>query len=73
MKRKLTHQHQQLEQSTSQQAEHQTAREFATVDEMLRHDALHTPVPPSIGARLHESLSQTSSAAAPWWRHLFPK
>jgi hypothetical protein len=73
MKRKLTtHHHEQQEQLSSQQTHSQHTREFATAEEMLRHDALHTPVPPSIAARLQESLGQTA-AATPWWRRLFPK
>ena len=44
--------------------------EFAGVDEMLRHDALHTPVPPSIAHRLEESLAQNPPPARAWWRRL---
>jgi hypothetical protein len=50
--------------------EQQTAREFATVEEMLRHDAVHTPVPPIIAHRVQKSLEQNPPAQS-WWRRLF--
>ncbi len=49
----------------------QTFREFGTVEELLRHDALHTPVPPSIAQRLRESIGPVAPAPKPWWRRLF--
>src|SRR5438132_4568836 len=63
----------QEQQASAHQSEHQPAHEFASVEEMLRHDALHTPVPPAIAHRLQKSI-----AAAPppptgssWWRRIF--
>ena len=41
--------------------------EFASPEEMLRHDALHTPVPPSIAWRLKESVGR-EPPRPPWWR-----
>jgi len=49
----------------------QSIREFASVDEMLRHDALHTPVPPAIAHRLQESIGKIPQPASSWWRRLF--
>ncbi len=46
----------------------QAAQEFQTVEELLRHDALHTPVPPSIEHRLQASLEQNPIPPRPWWR-----
>jgi len=51
-----------------QQTQQPSAREFASAEEMLRHDALHTPVPPSIGQRLQESLGQFRPPVRSWWR-----
>jgi hypothetical protein len=48
-----------------------TVREFKTAEEMLRHDALHTPVPPTIAHRLEESIGPPSPRAQPWWRRWF--
>ena len=63
---KLTEQ----EQFQQQAAEHQqeTVHEFATLEEMLRHDALHTPVPPAIAHRLQASIAQLPPPARSWWR-----
>ena len=58
--------------AAQQQTQLPSAREFASVEEMLRHDALHTPVPPTIAYRLEASVKQlppTSSKA--WWRRFF--
>jgi hypothetical protein len=64
-------QEQAQEQSTSQQAQETSAREFASPEEMLRHDALHTPVPPTIAYRLRESIGKTSPRPQSWWRRFF--
>jgi hypothetical protein len=61
----------QEEQVVGQQSQEQSAIEFATPEDMLRHDALHTPVPPSIAHRLQQSLNQTAPAAQSLWRRLF--
>lgn len=47
--------------------------EFAGPEELLRHDALHTPVPPAIARRLNESIGRMEPAPRPWWRRLFGK
>lgn len=47
-----------------------SVREFSSVEEMLRHDALHTPVPPAIAHRLRESIGPMPLPARPWWRRL---
>jgi len=56
---------------TGQESQRQSVREFASVEEMLRHDALHTPVPPAIEHRLSESIGQVPAPPRPWWRKLF--
>lgn len=57
-------------QSAAQQTQPASAREFATPEEMLRHDALHTPVPPTIAHRLQESIGKAPPRAPSWWRRL---
>ncbi len=73
MKRqKLTSQEQ--EQLAAQQQQQQAAapKEFQTVEEMLRHDAEHTMVPPRIAHRLEDSLRQEPPPPAKgWWRRFF--
>ncbi|MGO9200117.1 MAG: hypothetical protein ACLQM8_06200 [Limisphaerales bacterium] len=54
-----------------QQQQQSAPLEFGSAEEMLRHDALHTPVPPGIGRRLRESLARLPAARSPWWRRLF--
>jgi hypothetical protein len=57
------------QQAIGQQHSRQEAGiEFAGVEEMLRHDALHTPVPPAIARRLQQSIGPLPPR--PWWRRL---
>ncbi len=69
-KKAVTRQQSQQEEQV-QHSEASAGREFASVDEMLRHDALHTPVPPAIARRLEESLQHSPpTPPRPWWRRL---
>jgi len=69
---KLTSESQQNQQQISaQHLQESSTTEFATAEEMLRHDCLHTPVPPGIAHRLRESLSNLPAAQRSWWRRLF--
>ncbi len=68
---KLTQKEQEELAAEQQQKQTSSAQEFGSVDEMLRHDALHTPVPPTIAYRLEESIKELPpSAARAWWRRL---
>lgn len=53
------------------QTQTQGQMEFQSVEELLRHDALHTPVPASIADRLQQSLDQNPPPSRSWWRRLF--
>jgi len=55
----------------TQETQQQSTREFGSPEEMLRHDALHTPVPPAIAHRLQESIGRTPPPSPAWWRKLF--
>ena len=69
---KLTQKEQEQLAAAQQQTQLPSAREFASVEEMLRHDALHTPVPPTIAHRLEESIRQLPPPAGRgWWRRFF--
>lgn len=72
MKKKVTNRQNEEQQALGEQGTQQQAvYEFATVDEMLRHDALHTPVPPTIAHRLQESVSQLPAPRRrSWWRRI---
>lgn len=72
--KKLTSQQRAEEQQTTahqQHAESTREVEFNSVEDMLRHDAAQTPVPPGIEHRLQQSLSKTSTNAMSWWRRFF--
>ncbi len=63
--------------SSGQQQEHaeaQTAKtaakEFANVEDLLRHDAAQTTVPPEIAQRLRASARESVTPKRPWWRKL---
>ena len=69
---KLTQQEQEQLAARQQQTQSTSAQEFASVEEMLRHDALHTPVPPTIDHRLAESVRQLPPPPSrAWWRRFF--
>lgn len=63
---KLTsHEQAQLAEVKSQPA---VAREFATAEELLRHDAGQTTVPPAIAERLAQSVLHLPRPAPSWWQ-----
>jgi hypothetical protein len=58
--------------AASLQQQAQAAQDFATPEDMLRHDAAQTPVPPAVEQRLQQSLEQLPpSPPQPWWRRWF--
>ena len=72
MKRQTKLTPQEQEQLTAAQQQQQGAREFGSVEEVLRHDALHTPVPPTIEHRLAESVKDLPPPPGrAWWRRFF--
>ncbi len=69
---KLTSQEQEQLAAQQQQQQGSAPLEFNTPEEMLRHDALHTPVPPNIADRLEESISKLPPPPSrAWWRRFF--
>ena len=69
---KLTQQEQEQLAAEQKQTQASGAKEFSSVEEMLRHDALHTPVPPTIACRLEQSASQLPPPPSrAWWRRFF--
>jgi hypothetical protein len=59
----------QQEQTVQARTAKTTAKEFGSVEELLRHDAAQTVVPPEIARRLEESARQ-APPKRPWWRRL---
>ncbi len=69
---KLTPQEQQQLAAEQQQTHSSGAQEFDGVEDMLRHDASNTPVPPAIAQRLEESVKQLPPPSSrAWWRRFF--
>ena len=54
-----------------QSAQQQTAVEFASAEEMLRHDAGQSPVPPAVAERLKESVGREPKLSRSLWQRLF--
>lgn len=58
------------QQQAEAQTQQTTAREFSSVEEMMRHDASHVIVPPKVGQRLAESIQNVPRPTSPWRRWL---
>jgi hypothetical protein len=54
-----------------QQAKQATAKEFATAEELIRHDAARTSPPPTLEDRVKQSIA-TEPPPEPkaWWKRL---
>jgi hypothetical protein len=61
---------QKQQQAAAQQSQQQAAREFASAEEMLRHDAANTRVPPGIAQRLAKSAGGIPGKKRSWWQRL---
>ena len=59
--------HRSLEQHLSHSRQ-STARDFATAEELLRHDAAQTEVPPVIAERLTQSIAKLPGKPQSWWQ-----
>ena len=67
MKRKLTSE-EQRQFAAGQETQSQSSQTFANVEEMLRHDSIHTPVPPEIEMRLQKSAAGLPEVKRSWWK-----
>lgn len=58
-------------QANQQASASESVGEFATPEELLRHDAAQTPVPPEVADRLRASLdAEPATKPASWWRRI---
>jgi len=64
--REQEHQEQHVAQNQAQ-----AVQEFNSVEEMLRRDAVHTPVPPAIARKLAQSVGSLEPPSRSWWRRIF--
>lgn len=69
---KLRHTHQEELASEQEHRQKIEAKEFATVEELLRHDANETVVPPEIAIKLDRSIvGKPGSQPKTGWRRFF--
>ena len=71
MKRQTKFNEEQKQEQESAAQQNESAVEFSGAEEMLRHDAIHTPVPPAIACRLRESIEQEPPRPRSWWQRWF--
>jgi len=71
MKRQTKLTSQEQEQLTEVKAQQTSAREFASVEEVLRHDASQTVVPPGVAERLARSVQNVPPPERTWWQRVF--
>jgi hypothetical protein len=69
--RKLQHRAREQEESRVTSSQEQTVREFASVEELIRHDAAQTEVPPALAEKIRETMSREPAPARPWWRRIW--
>jgi hypothetical protein len=62
---------QQREQFVARSNQENAALEFATTDDLLRHDAARTEVPPVIAERLSKSIENLPRPSRSWWQRFF--
>jgi hypothetical protein len=73
MKQESKHKSQEQEQLASASIGKTAAREFATAEELLRHDAAQTEVPPVIAERLTKSIQNLPRPSRTWWERLLKR
>lgn len=73
MKRHTTRLNQQEQEATAHQqsAQNQTALEFVSPEEALRHDCRQIRVPSAVAERLQESVKGEPKPARGWWKRWF--
>jgi hypothetical protein len=54
------------------EARQDSKRDFASVEELIRHDTSVTNVPSSVAVRLSES-AKSVTPPKPWWQRLFSR
>lgn len=73
MKHESKQKSQEQEQLASTSSTQTTAREFATTEELMRHDAGQTEVPPVIAERLTRSIQNLPPPPKSWWQRLLKR
>ena len=73
MKHESKHQAREQEQLASKTSAQLTAKEYATSEELLRHDLAQTDVPPVIAERLSKSIESLPRPSRSWWQRIFDR
>jgi hypothetical protein len=71
---KLRHEQQSESEGEGASKENQTeqnAKEFATVDDLLRFDSEQNPAPPEIAERLNRSIGAEPKPSRSWFKRIF--
>lgn len=71
MKHQKKFESQEQQQASEVQSRQTSAREFGSVEELLRYDAKQTEVPAAVAQRLGRSLQKEPRPARSWWRRWF--
>ncbi|MEO5803642.1 MAG: hypothetical protein ABIR24_08930 [Verrucomicrobiota bacterium] len=71
---KLRHTQKQASASEQQQQQQQKAeaKEFSSVEELLRHDAAEIVVPPGVAVKLNQSIANSPKPKV-WWQRFFSR
>ncbi len=73
MKHESKQRAQEQEQVVAASAQETKTREFASTEELLRHDAAQTEVPPVVAERLTKSIANLPRPAKTWWQRLLKR
>jgi hypothetical protein len=73
MKRQTKHTSQEQEQLSKVESQQNSALEFGSTEELLRHDAGQTTVPPEIAERLARSIQNEPKPERSWWRRFLDR
>jgi hypothetical protein len=70
MKQESKHLSQEQQQLATKSSQELTPTEFATAEELLRHDTAQTDVPPVIAERLSKSIEGLPRPSRSWWQRI---
>ncbi len=71
--KKLRHEQKQEQVQEQHQQQQSVAKEFSSVEEVIRHDVEQTVVPSGIAVRLNESIAREPKPSKSWWKRIFGK
>ena len=63
----------QKQETIEQTGAQETARAFASVEEMLREDAATNGAPPALAHRVADSIAREPKPVRSWWERIFSR